>query len=396
MLGLTLQHFAISVGTFLLFTFTVPYMTGSGLLEASDSGWYRYVYYCMSGVGRFFYTLIETFTKTLFPSHGALFLTANLACYAKFTSFFCSKYDELLSAVIGGSVEQINWFDSSSYSRLSDLLVIKHIFDNIVSANSIGEFVFSLAHAVFSVAVFVVVTIGFFSMMYGFLEFKLLEFKFIDKWFGEELLDWEPSYKSIKELPKALLLGFLDFANEFSIVRNVKYKGTALATCAYFLVGAFRRAKSGELPDWSVFVLDLLDEANVINVIGSFFISYFVVRTTEAAAHAVVERLPEETQKKIHEKSEALKATVISMRRERVQYAIKEDACFRVTENIEQPMSGMFGDIPDDPKEKGESEWQPKRRTAEWKRSWKEADVNKMHFDRGEESEDETNGGSEK
>lgn len=312
-------------------------MTGKELMDACYNGWYKRLYYSMTGVGRALYIAIEKITSVIFPTHGCLFLVANLACYAKIVTLLCTGYDSVLSSVIGGEVEEWHLADGSSFSRLSDLLLFKHIFDNLLEVDSVESIFFTGLECLFACVVFVVMSIAFFAMMYGLLEFKLHEFNIVELMFGRSLLDWEPEYKSILELPKALLSGIVDFINQFSLLRNLKHLPASVVVIAYFIVSSYRLAKTGATPDWNTFMLDLLDETNIINVLGSFGISYFALRTTEAAASAVVHTLPEETQRKIHEKSEHYKKVVAEIRKQREEYARTEDHSYRVCENLEEP-----------------------------------------------------------
>lgn len=332
--------FVISLISFGLFFFNVPYWTGQEMGDLAKNGFYRLAYVILSTIGWTIYKALETinsFVDRLFKIKpgSSVHATINLLLYIVAVFSLCQIYDFTMSSVIGGEVDELHIADSSSYSRYSDLLLFWGILNNFGDVNSVGSFFVALHDSIWSIVVFIVGTVMFFSIMYGLLMHKLQEIHLIDRYSGDgtlaQMMNYEPEKLSLSCLPKQIVASILDFCNKLSILRNFKIFGVQIAFIVILAIYSGVKTISGESADFGGLAADLLDESGIVSTIGSFVISFVLGKLVVVVGRAASVFVPQAIRDPVRRVSVACNQKVETIKEKRREWSARCDSVYART-----------------------------------------------------------------
>lgn len=339
-MGDVLAVFLVSLISFGMFFFNVPYWTGQEMGDLAKNGFYRLGYVILSTTGWSIYKALETINKSVdrlfkIKEGGTVHAIINLLLYIVAVYGLCQLYDFTMSSVIGGDVDELHIADSSAYSRYSDLLLFWGILNNFGEVNSIGSFVTALRESIWSIVVFVVGTVMFFSVMYGLLMHKLQEIHLIERYGGSsplvKMLKYEPEKRTLSSLPKQIIASILDFCNKLSILRNFKIFGVQIAFIAILAVYSIAKTVSGESADFGGLAADLLDESGIVSTIGSFIISFILGKLVVLVGRVVGMFMPQIIQEPLHRVSSSCNQKVEVIKEKRREWSVRCDSVYART-----------------------------------------------------------------
>lgn len=339
-MGTFLLVLILSVLSFNLFFFNVPYWTGKEMGDVAHNGFYRLAYVLVSTVGWEIYKIIETFNnfivgKLKIPKGGTIHAVINTVIYAAIVLTATTGYDAVMSIAIGGEVDEIDLANLDSYSKYSDLLLLWRILNNFVSIKSPGDFFEAVQKSAGGIVFFIVGTIVFFSIMYGLLMHKLKEIHLVQRFAGDtyigRLLEEQENFTSIKYLPRNIASSFAGFCDELSILRNFKIRGVQFAFLAVLAVYSTVVTLVGDAPSLNAFLLDLLDETGIVTTIGSFIISYIFAKITSIVGRFLYTFVPAPIGERITDVSVACKVKSEKIKEKRRQWSEKMDAIYAST-----------------------------------------------------------------
>lgn len=280
-----LRSFVATTLFFLLFYFNTPYLTGSRMAELSKSGIWRYFFRLLSNIGYGLFRLTETLFRRI-PLVGRckrksisyffnllmyiLILYGLSSLYSFTTNFFFAP------EIIGlyGTPDNIwDWFRKS--------VLIYHI---LVSGSSLLNILGSFAD-------YIIVNTVFFSILFGFLQNKV-----IPKDLGKSI-----SVPENSSFFSVLLKAAKDFLSNLSIVDNLKTRTTWILLFLGIIIYSFLNMLIASKPLTIIDVfLELISRLNILPIAISFGITALAGKSAEKVVTVVVSHLPTSYQNTIH------------------------------------------------------------------------------------------------
>lgn len=346
MLGSIIGIFIVHVISFGLFFFAVPYCTGKEMSKISDSGYYQFFYNICGSIGDLLYKLIQcinngvAYILNLHP--GSIWLSViNTGAYVLLIAACNEAYTSLMISMIHIEPGEFNYFADSSFAKFSNIWVIFCIvISQFSDVSSIGMFFSALGNALFAVCFFIVITLIYFSILFGALKEKLHELHLIK---AEEsifpcrfsdFLELEISLNSVQSLFKKILQGILKLIDDVVLLRNFLTGKAWLVFIYLMLMFSCIEAYSGKTPSFLDLLMDFLDGSDIVNTVGSFVISFLLAKAAAYGCHKVYETLPEAAQQKIDATSERLNKVAISIQKKQQAWAEQNDAIYAASEGI--------------------------------------------------------------
>lgn len=343
----------ISLG---LFFFGVPYWTGKEMGELSSNGIYQRIFTACSNIGYQIYKVVELLNRRiskLFEIHpqSMWHSVINIVLYALAVALCNLSYNAVIEFGIHMEPDEFKFLADSSYARLSDILLIFSIVSNFMDVSSVSSAVIALFQSLFAVFYFLVVTILYFSIMHGLLEFKVKELHLLTRGDGEratkirDFISEEIELDSWRSLPRKMKQNVYEFVDNFVCMRNFNVGRTFIFLYILIAMWSMIGACYGVIPDYSELLLDILDESELLNTLGSFVLSFILAKLTAKGCSVVYTHMPEATRNRIDSLSQRMAAESLRIKEVRYQWAVKMDGVLTVTSGLKMEWhpKGRYG-----------------------------------------------------
>ena len=321
--------FILTILSFGLFFFSTPYWTGAGMEDAISNGLYRVIYYRVSGIGFQMYKLIEHISNKVAqrikrPPNGTFRILLNTLLYIAMVYFGTKGYEFVMISVIGNEIGVFNTDMGSTYAKYENAKILLLFADYFADITSVRSFFYSLREAFIGMLIYIAGTMIFFSVMYGMLEHKVKKLFAL----GDRQSDCAGEAKSLREIPRSICAKMVDFIDNITLFLNFKQ----FSVCFVFLLAAFAYSVilvyKGTFPELKSFLMNLLDEIGVFEVLIGFGINLAATWLAGVLCVFIYQILPIPIQNAIDKVSEQGKATVREIRKEREHIARKIDSLY--------------------------------------------------------------------
>lgn len=332
--------YLVAVVTFFAFFFSVPYWTGSEMQDVSKNGVYRWLYYKCSSLGNLMYRGIETVNNKIdraakLKPGGTAHTCVNLLFYVVAVFAMNTLYDSLMSSFVSGEFDELKVDLSSSYSRFQEVMLVWGIMNNFHEVTGVGSFFAALRQSIGGITAFVIGTMIFFSVMYGLLEQKVIELKLAERIRWQSKLEDENhdgvADFSVKNLWLSVTGNAQEFLDKIAVLRNFKVVGVVIAFLGVTAVYSLVMAVCGEVADFQGLLLDLLDESDIMNSIGSFVIGFIYAKVVVVLGRAVYRVMPSQVRSAIDSASRKGNDAVAAIKEKRNLWSAKMDSLYQRT-----------------------------------------------------------------
>ncbi len=357
MSGTVISLFIINLVTYGILFFGIPYWTGKEMADLSKNGIYVFLFKTCSWIGGGLYFVIEWAALFICSSienffdfkwlRKALLFPINIILYILIIHLFNFLYSEILLSLLPVNFDGFALRPDTSYLWVSDTLIIFNILISQFSGISNIVQVLSLIGCSIGILFFyLVITVIYFSALYGLLRSKLKELHLLTKHSNSvsSFLDKEIKFDGWKSAFWKLLQGSAEFIEKFAVpkpyMNRAGFISLLIVLFVYSCIGAFR----GDTPDFLALTVDIVDEMNVVNTIVSFIISYLLAKATVAGCSVAYQHLPKEAQNMVNQAERFCQDLTKKMEDKRTQwdkpieqmYSFTEENGHFSSDNIEQ------------------------------------------------------------
>lgn len=341
----TFLLFVVNYINFTLFFFTVPYMTGKQIVELSGNGIYKGAITGCTNLGHAIYRAIEETCRAIarafdFHPQSMFYSLMNIGFYVVAVSALNSCYNFTMELVINYEPEQFKWVADSSYSKLSDVLLVFNIVGQFLAIDSFWQIFPAIIKSVFAVMFFLALTVLHFSVMVGLLEFKTEELHPLT---GERAPNRERMLLAMnKDLDPNVGIswvgkgaqGLLRFIDDTVRLRNFEVKSCKVWFVGCLVCWCIVSNAAGAMPDFVNLLLDVLDESDLLNTFVSFLLSAVLMKGTLKTCKAVYNRMPEGTKAKVDKIEAKCTAVVSTVKAKRIEWAESKDGVYTESEGL--------------------------------------------------------------
>lgn len=289
--------FFVQFFTYQLFFFNVPFRAGESMRDLSENRIYRSFYYIIAGFGRGISRIIEGSTRDLIGKTGqvTLFLLLNLLTYIFLLYQMTHLYDILSLTLLR--------IEASTFTLKGDFLDMFYNFQllyAIVSAfgevTGFSSFILAFSKSILFIVEYQLLTIFYFTTVYGLLEQKLEDLVFIPE---NPNNNTQITPYSMSSLIHSLKEGVVSFVGSLSYMTTMTQWQVLLPFSILMTFFGMFQLLQGETADGMGLFWAIIDSTNIPHVLISFFVGLILVKSTDYAGHCVYVILPPSLQQGI-------------------------------------------------------------------------------------------------
>ena len=342
----TVLLFVVNYISFWLFFFTVPYMTGKEIVELSQHGLYKGVVTGCTNLGHAIYRAVEESCRLIaraldFHPHSMFYSLLNVMLYIVVVTFLNGCYNTTMAFVINYEPEEFKWIADTSYSKLSDILLVCNIVGQFLHIESFWQIFPATLKSIGSVLFFLFLTVLHFCVMTGLLEYKVEELHPLTKEGAPNRERMQAALSKEFDLSVGIswvgkaAQGVMQFIDDAVRMRNYQVAGCGRWFAACVLCWSLVQNASGASPDFGTLLLDVLDESELLNTFMSFLLSAVLAKGTLKTCKAVYDRMPAPAQARVDKFEEECVKVVYTVREKRTTWARKMDGVYTKTKGLE-------------------------------------------------------------
>lgn len=363
--------------TVFVFFFNSNYASGAELQDLSKHGVYRGLYCFVSNIGTFCYYGLERFQASVcrrlnIRRESGLYSILNGLLYLGVLYAYVTFYELAVEYFMLGEVDSIVFDLSSSYSKVSEAIMIVGVIKNFANLFETLSFGDALLQMISSTIIYIGLSFFFFTTVYGLLRNKVYELKLAEKVTSrlkvqaiadsevdttsapvveaveqevQEIANVDEVTSGIAKLAesfKPFVLSIKDaligFADGIGVLRNFSYPtvkvAALLGVLAYSAIIVYRGEGYGSAVGLYDLAVNLLDESGVVDIVCSYAICSVWGAITLFLCGSVKKVLPEQVQERIDELGDKGNAYVEKVEERVEDFAKEVDAVYAKSEYV--------------------------------------------------------------